>query len=449
MKRVATVVALLAVLALAAGIVGIATGSAQPAAKSSKSATKITVWVGWSQGTELISFKKLVAEYDKKHSDVDINVVGGINDNKIIAALRAGNAPDVVSSFGSQNVGIYCPSGGWIDLAPYLKKDHINTNVFPAASRYYTQYKGKRCALPLLADSYGFYYNKKLFKAAGLTRPPKTFSELTAYAKKLTVKNSDGSFKVVGYDPNPTFYHGGAGISVYGTLVGATYFDKDGKSNFSRDPGWTHLFKWQKSLIDYYGYDKLVRWQTGAGDEFAAANAFETGKLAMALDGEWRVSFIKHEHPELQYATAPMPVDDAHPNLYGGGYINGTIIGIPKTGKNHDQAWELVKWLTTNDHALAQFSNDIRNVPSTVSSSKSPELIPDAHFSTFLKIFTNPHSSTSPITPIGADHLTTLTDFAVKWYSGKAKDLQGGLKAVDKSIDSKIKQAEKGGGGAP
>lgn len=447
MRRVRTMVVLLAaaVLVLAAAVAGTTRSSAQ----ARSAATKLTVWVGWSAGTELISFKKLVKEYDQKHSDVDITVVGGINDNKIIAALRAGNAPDVVSSFSSQNVGIYCPSGGWIDLAPYLKKDHIDTNIFPAASRYYTQYHGKRCALPLLADSYGFYYNKKLFKAAGLTRPPKTFSELSAYAKKLTVKSSDGSLKVVGYDPNPTFYHGGAGISVYGTLIGATYFDKAGKSNLSTDPGWARLFKWQKSLIDFYGYDKLVRWQTGAGDEFSASHAFETGKLAMMLDGEWRVSFIKHEHPELQYATAPMAVDDSQPKLYGSGYINGTIIGIPKTGKNHDQAWALVKYLTTNDHALAQFSNDIRNVPSTVSSSKSPELVPDKNFNTFLKIFTNAHSTTSPITPIGADHLQTLTDFAVKWYAGKASDLQGGLKSVDKSIDSKIKQAQKGGGGVP
>ena len=52
-------------------------------------------------------------------------------------------------------------------------------------------------------------------------------------------------------------------------------------------------------------------------------------------------------------------------SLYGSGYINGTIIGIPKNGKNRDEAWELVKYLTTNDHALAQFSNGIRNVPST------------------------------------------------------------------------------------
>jgi multiple sugar transport system substrate-binding protein len=449
MKRVATTVALIAVLVLAAGIAGLAKSSASPSGKAKSGATKLTIWVGWSAGHELKEFKKVVAEYDQKRADVDVNVVGGINDDKIIAALRAGNAPDVVSSFQSLNVGIYCPSGDWIDLTPYLNKDHINVNIFPASSRYYTQYKGKRCALPLLADSYGFYYNKTLFKQAGLTRPPTTFSELTAYAKKLTQRNSNGSLKVVGYDPNPLFYHGGAGISTYGTLVGATYFDKNGKSNLSRDPGWTRLLKWQKSLIDYYGYDKLVRWQTGAGDEFSASHAFENGKLAMMLDGEWRVAFIKNEHPELNYGTAPMPVDDAQPGLYGGGYVNGTIIGIPKGGKHEAQAWDLVKYLTTNDHALAKFSNGIRNVPSTVSSSKSSELIPDKHFNTFLKIFTNPHSTTVPITPIGADHLQTFTNFIAKWYAGKVGDLQAGLKSVDKSIDAKIEQAGKGGGGVP
>jgi multiple sugar transport system substrate-binding protein len=434
------------VLVLAAAIAGTTRSSAQA---RSTAPVKLTIWVGWSAGHELKEFKKVVAEYDQKNAGVEVKVVGGINDDKIIAALRAGNAPDIVSSFSSQNVGIFCPSGGWIDLVPYLKRDHIDVNIFPAASRYYTQYKGTRCALPLLADSYGFYYNKTLFRQAGLTRPPKTFSELTAYAKKLTKRNADGSFKVVGYDPNPTFYHGGAGMSPYGTLIGATYFDKDGKSNLSSDPGWARLLKWQKSLIDYYGYSKLVRWQTGAGDEFSASHAFETGKLAMMLDGEWRVAFLKNEHPDVQYGTAPMPVDDAHPELYGSGYINGTIIGMPKSGKNRDEAWALVKYLTTNDHALAKFSNGIRNVPSTKSSSRSPELTPDKNFSTFLRIFTNAHSTTSPITPIGADHLQTFTNFFVKYYAGKVKDLQGGLKEVDKTIDAKIKQASKGGGGVP
>ena len=140
------------------------------------------MWVGWSAGTELKEFQALVAEYDRKNTGVEIKVVGGINDNKIIAALRSGNAPDVVSSFSSQNVGIYCPSGGWIDLGPLLKRDKIDTSIFPAASRYYTQYNGpdgaaaprRRLRLRL---------QREAVLGGGPTRPPKTFSELTAYAK--------------------------------------------------------------------------------------------------------------------------------------------------------------------------------------------------------------------------------------------------------------------------
>jgi multiple sugar transport system substrate-binding protein len=442
---------LVALALLAAGAVAVSVGAASSGPNGAKApkATTVTIWVGWSAGHELTEFKKVVAEYDQKHPEVNVKVVGGINDDKIFAALRSGNVPDVVSSFMSSNVGIFCPSGGWVDLAPYLKRDHINVNIFPATSRYYTQYKGTRCALPLLVDSTGLYYNKTLFRKAGIKSPPKTLSELAADAKKLTQKGSGGSLKVVGYDPNMNFYLGGYGngASGYQPLIGAQYFDKDGKSSLSSDPDWAKFLRWQKSLVDYYGYDKLVRWQAGAGDEFAPSHPFETGKLAMMLDGEWRVAFLKNEHPELQYGTAPMPVADNHPELYGAGAVNGTIIGIPKGGGHRNEAWALVKYLTTNDHALAKFSNGIRNVPSTVSSGKSKELIPDPHFQTFIKIFTNPHSQTTPITPIGLDHLTTFTNFIVKWQAGKVKDLQGGLRGVDKQIDDKIKQAEKGGGG--
>src|SRR6188508_1537913 len=318
MKRVATAVILLASLVLgaaASGSVAENTASTAPAAKAGKTATKLTVWVGWS-ARELSEFKKVAAEYDRKTAAVEVKVVGGINDDKIIAALRGGNAPDVVSSFTSSNVGIYCPSGGWIDLAPFMKKDGIKESLFPASTMYYTQYQGKRCALPLLADVYGFYYNKAIFKAAGIKSPPKTLGELTAIAKKLTTKNADGSLKVVGYNPFFGFYQNTAGA--YQPSANAKWFDSQGKSSLSKDPQWAKLLRWQKNLIDFYGHKNLVKWNAGAGDEFSASHAFESGKLAMMMDGEWRVAFIGAEHPSLKYGTAPMPVDGAKPSLYGG-----------------------------------------------------------------------------------------------------------------------------------
>ena len=64
MRRVATAVVLLAALGLA--IAGVASSSLQG------SSTKLTIWVGWSAGHELKEFQKVVAEYDQKNDDVEV-----------------------------------------------------------------------------------------------------------------------------------------------------------------------------------------------------------------------------------------------------------------------------------------------------------------------------------------------------------------------------------------
>src|SRR5581483_4803335 len=200
MRRVVTKLSL-AALVVGVAVAGVATGAG--AAKP----VNLTIWVGFSASThEFGVFKSVVAGYDKANPAVNVKVVGDINDNKIVAAIRAGSPPDVVSSFNSYNVGIYCGTGAWIDLAPFMKKDHISVSEFPPATQYYTQYNGQRCALPMLADTYGLYYNKTLFAKAGIKGPPKTIAELTADAKKLTVRNRDGSLKVVGFNPFIGFY---------------------------------------------------------------------------------------------------------------------------------------------------------------------------------------------------------------------------------------------------
>src|ERR1043166_8993438 len=99
MRRIAAAAVLVVALAIAAVA---AAGSAHRS-----SPTKLTIWVGWSAGHELTSFKKLIDEYNRNHPSVSVKVVGGIDDNKIVAAIRSGTAPDVVSSFNSYNVGNY------------------------------------------------------------------------------------------------------------------------------------------------------------------------------------------------------------------------------------------------------------------------------------------------------------------------------------------------------
>src|SRR2546428_10484584 len=79
-------------------------------------------------------------------------------------------------------------------------------------------------------------------------------------------------------------------MTAYAPLFGAKWTDSKGNSTLSKDPQWAKFLKWQKSLVDYYGYKQLVKFPAGAADEFSASNAFEIGHLAMAVVGEWRGS---------------------------------------------------------------------------------------------------------------------------------------------------------------
>ena len=77
-------------------------------------------------------------------------------------------------------------------------------------------------------------------------------------------------------------------------------------------------------------------------------------------------------------------------------------------------------------------SNGLRNVPTTATSAKSPDLKPDAKFETFLKIFGNQHTTTTPITAAGSAPQELFNSFVDKWQAGRVKDLQGGLTDLDK-----------------
>ena len=447
MRRIA--IALAAALFLAVGV-GACGGTddddnadkaaGAPAAKADKlEPAEITLWVGFTQ-RELKVFKDAVKGFEEKNPGVTVKVVGGINDDKIIAASRGGKAPDVAQSFSADNAGAFCSSGAWIDLKSYMERDGISDDIFPPAPRSYTQFEGTRCALPMLADAYGLYYNSEMLEKAGLDGPPKTVSELVDYAKKLTVKNSDGSLKVVGFNPVMGWYSNTP--ANFGPMFGGKWVDESGKSSLGSDPAWEKLLTWQKKLIDFYGYDNLVKFQAGLGDEFSASNAFEKGKVAMNVDGEWRTAFIADEAPDLPYDTAPVPVDDDKPDLYGGGYTTGNIAGIPKRAEHPEHGWALLKYLATDDEAMVFLSNGLRNVPTTASSAKSPDLKPDPKFETFVKIFENPATTTTPVTAAGSAYQELFNGFINKWQAGRVDDLEAGLQDIDKQIDAQLANAE-------
>ncbi|UXY35876.1 ABC transporter substrate-binding protein [Streptomyces albidocamelliae] len=405
--------------------------------------TTINFWHAWSAPNEVKAVDSLVAGFERAHPNIHVNVVGNMTDDKINQALRSGGdrAPDVISSFTTNNVGKFCSSGALVDLNPFFEKSGIDAQkTFPKPMNEYTQFDGNRCTVPLLGDAYGLYYNKTAFEKAGIANPPKTWSEFAADAKKLTIARGD-SYRQLGFMPN---YHGWESTTEhYFGQFSPTYFGKDGKSALAKDPAFEKGFTLQKKLVDELGgFQKLEKFRATLGDEWGPKHPFHTGQVAMQLDGEWRLGMAEEAKPKFEIGVAPLPVPDDQAAQYGKGYITGTIAGIAANSHKQNAAWELVKYMTTDTDAVVGFANGIHNVPSTLAALKSPKLKYDPRFKTFLDIAANPDSTTTPASINGGVYLVTIQQFGYDYESGKATDLKAGLKKTAAQIDTDITQAK-------
>jgi len=407
---------------------------------ASQEPVTIEIWGAWT-GRELRQFNAIFDDFTAKYPWITVKSTGGIGDQKIIQAINSGTPPDAVLSFGLDNVGKFCESGAWQDLNPLIEQSDFDTSVFPDSIAKYTSFGGKRCAFPFLTDAYGLYYNQDMFDEAGFTEPPRTMSELVEYAKKLTVKNPDGSIKVAGFVPWTYYETNALTLSV---PFGCPWYSADGSQSAFTDPCWKELLAWQKELIDFYGVENLQKFVAGQGNEWTAANDFESGRVAMNLDGEWRTAFIANDVPNMNYGTAPLPVPDDNADTYGVGQVGGTIIGIPKGSPHAAEAWLLVSWMATDTPTLVYMANFVRNVPTTFDALDSPDLDVTPQFQTFLDIFKNPSSHYKETTAIGDADQTAIGEVLEDWQVGKISeaDLDSALQKAAQEVDNLLAEEQ-------
>jgi multiple sugar transport system substrate-binding protein len=407
-------------------------------ADASHAPATVSIWVPFA-GAEYKKMSVVFDMFEQEYPWITVEVRPGIgeNDEKVLAAIRAGNPPDAVMSWSLDSVGKFCSSDAWQDLTPYIEQSGLDTSIFPDSVTRYTSFGGSQCALPFLTDAMGLYYNKDLLAKHGYTEPPKTMSELTEMAKELTEFNPDGSIKVAGFAPWFGYYEfTPLELSI---IFGADYYNEDGTASaVATDPDWEALFQWQKDLVDFYGADNLKEFFAGAGDEWSAPNDFHRGRVAMMFDGEWRVAMIEDYAPDLNYGTAPYPTPDGQEDQYGIGRVGGTIVGIPRGSEHPAEAWLLVQFLATDTEALVEMANVIRNVPTTFPSLESPELDVTPQFQTFLDVFAHPGSHYKQTSEIGTADQDLVSNFGEDWQSGDVADLQAGLEATAEQIDNEL-----------
>lgn len=379
--------------------------------------------------------KQAAAEFEKKYPDAKVEIHDGQDDEKLQKAISAGQPIDVGISYSTAIIGSFCSSGAFQDLASYLKRDNVSLDDIPPAVRDYTQYDGKRCALPVLADTTALLYNKAALAAAGITTPPKTLDELETAGLKLTSYNPDGSIKQLGFNPLVDFYENAPGH--WAPMIDGPWLSEDGtQSRIGTSPAWKALIQWQKAYVDKIGYAKLKTFTSGLGQEFSGDNAFQKGKVLMEIDGEWRAGYVRDQAPSLKYGVVPSPVLPGF-GKYGASSITGNVAGIGKGSKNPELAWALLKYLSTDTDVQVLMGNGLKNIPTLQSALASPKLQATPEYKVFIDSAKDPNTKTTPATKDGASYLTTFLTF---WshYQQNGGDLDQQLKKLDKDIDNAI-----------
>jgi raffinose/stachyose/melibiose transport system substrate-binding protein len=145
--------------------------------------------------------KARIAEYQKQHSGVKINLVQQSTDTLIGAfntAAQTKSGPDIATQWATIPVLSQAWAGAVAPLSDYVPEGQ-------RANWLGTQEntdKGKLYAMPMYVIGVPLAYNKELFRKAGLPGPPKTFGDLLNDCRRLKsagitpigMGNKDGYF---------------------------------------------------------------------------------------------------------------------------------------------------------------------------------------------------------------------------------------------------------------
>ncbi|SBU89085.1 carbohydrate ABC transporter substrate-binding protein, CUT1 family [Streptomyces sp. Ncost-T6T-1] len=359
MRRGITATALVAALALAATACGSDDESGGSKSSGELSGT-VTWWDTSSVGSEDKVFKKLAEGFEKEHPKVDVkyvNVPFGEAQNKFKNAAQAGDgAPDVIRSEVAwtpdfANLGYLAPLDGTAALK--------NQDDFLKQAVASTKYDDKTFAVPQVIDSMGIFYNKKMFKEAGVEAPA-NLDDLKTVAKKIKDKTGKTGLYLRGDDPYYflSFLYGEGGDMV----------DAGSKSVTIDKPEGVKAFKAVKALVD----DGTAKTDASDGWE-NMMQAFKNGDVAMMINGPWAVADTltgKEFTDKDNLGVAPVPAGSAAQGAPQGGHNLAVYAG----SKNLEASYAFVEYMTSVD-SQATAAGELNLLPTRTSAYAKKEAV--------------------------------------------------------------------------
>ncbi|MFB9678706.1 extracellular solute-binding protein [Streptosporangium vulgare] len=229
-----------------------------------------------------------IKEYQAAHPNVTIKNISIENDSykpKLATLTQSGKAPDLYSTWGGGVLKQHIEAG----LVKDLSADAADTigGITPAALAAY-QFDGKTYGLPTDIGMVGFWYNKALFKKAGITTPPATWTEYLEAVKKLKASGTT-PIALAGKAKWPGHYYW-AYLAM--RVAGLDALKQAGTTNDFTGPDFVTAGQKLKELVDLQPFQKGFLGADYSTPDGQAANV-SNGKAAMELMGQWAPSVQK------------------------------------------------------------------------------------------------------------------------------------------------------------
>ncbi|WP_274364003.1 ABC transporter substrate-binding protein [Paenibacillus thermotolerans] len=314
----------------------------EPAADTETPAEPVKVTFWHSFGGELGKVAdKLVADFNASHKDVQVEAVfQGTYDeslNKLKTTFGTDTGPTMIQVYeiGSRfmiDTGAITPVQKFIDADGY-DVSGLEENILG----YYT-FDNQLYSMPFNTSNPILYYNKDMFKAAGLDpeNPPKTYEEVAAAAKALTQDGRYGaSFAIYGWFMEQ--FHANAGVDYLNNGNGRTALATE--SLVGGDVG-VKTMEWWKGMIDDGTMLNLGRKTADTKTAFAA------GQVGMILDSTAGLrGIVDAVGGKFEVGTGflPKPADAQE----GGVIVGGASLWVMNNRPEAEQkgAWEFMKFL--------------------------------------------------------------------------------------------------------
>jgi multiple sugar transport system substrate-binding protein len=256
-------------------------------------------------------------------------------DNALTLGAVSGDLPDIaiVDNVAMNSLG---GSGLLADLTDRVKQ-------WGQADEYYRgpwqgcQVGGKTLGIPNNANCLALYYNTEMLQSAGV-RPPTTWDELSAAARRLTegnrfglamsaIKTEEGVFQFL-----PFLWQAGGDLDTFATY-GATAL----------------------SFLDGLVDDGSLSRQCVGWNQQDVNTRFASGRAAMQINGPWQIPTLKQTN--LEWNVAALPRDRTAATCLGG--ENWVVMA---SSDHIDKAWEVLEY-TQRPSALVPFLVSLGNLP--------------------------------------------------------------------------------------